>query len=56
MLIIGCDFHPGVQQIAALDTETGRRWEVRLSHQGNQVRQFYAGLPLPVLVGLESSG
>ena len=56
MLIIGCDFHPGVQQIAALDTGSGRRWEGRLSHEGEQVRQFYAQLPPPVRVGLECSG
>ena len=23
MLIIGCDYHPGFQQIAYVDTETG---------------------------------
>jgi hypothetical protein len=23
MLIIGCDYHPSVQQIAMVDTETG---------------------------------
>ena len=23
MLIIGCDYHPGFQQIALVDTETG---------------------------------
>jgi transposase len=56
MLIIGCDFHPGVQQVAVLDTETGRRWEGRLSHTGDQVRQFYSDLPRPVRVGLECSG
>ena len=56
MLIIDCDFHPGVQQIAALDTDSGRRWEGRLSHEGEQVRQFYAQLPAPVRVGLECSG
>ena len=48
MLIIGCDFHPSVQQIAALDTDSGRRWEGRLSHEGEQVRQFYAQLAAPV--------
>ena len=26
MLIIGCDYHPGFQQIAFVDTETGRSW------------------------------
>ena len=25
MLMIGCDYHPGFQQIAYVDTETGER-------------------------------
>jgi transposase len=58
MIMIGCDFHPGLQQIALLETETGRRKDLRLTHdgKGTQVRQFYAALPHPVRVGLESSG
>jgi transposase len=30
MLIIGCDYHPGFQQIAWVDTETGELEERRL--------------------------
>ena len=56
MLIIGCDFHPGVQQVAMLDTETGRRFEGRLTHEGDQVRRFYSELPRPARVGIECSG
>jgi transposase len=56
MIMIGCDFHPGLQQISLLETESGRREDLRLSHDGDQVRQFYASLPHPVRVGLESSG
>lgn len=56
MIIIGCDFHPSVQQVALLDTETGRRFEGRMTHEGDQVRRFYAELPRPVRVGLECSG
>ena len=29
MLIIGCDYHPGFQQIALVDTETGEVSEHR---------------------------
>ena len=29
MLIIGCDYHPGFQQIAFVDTETGEVGERR---------------------------
>ena len=34
MLIIGCDYHPGFQQIAFVDTETGELGERRLAHRG----------------------
>jgi hypothetical protein len=33
MLLIGCDYHPSVQQIAMLDTETGDYSEHRLKHR-----------------------
>ena len=33
MLIIGCDYHPGFQQIAFMDTETGEFGERRLEHE-----------------------
>jgi hypothetical protein len=50
MKIIGCDFHPGYQQIAMVDTETGEFTERRLSHgnDGEEVRKFYAGLSATV--------
>jgi hypothetical protein len=38
MLIIGCDYHPGVQQIAFMDTETGEFGERRLDHHPNLLR------------------
>lgn len=58
MIIIGCDFHPGFEELALLDTKTGQRWAHRLSHTLGQqpIRQFYAGLKQPVRVGLEASG
>ena len=33
MIIIGCDYHPGFQQIAWLDTQTGELEERRLGHR-----------------------
>ena len=33
MLIIGCDYHPSMQQIAYVDTETGESGERRLMQQ-----------------------
>ena len=32
MIIIGCDYDPGFQQIAFVDTETGDYGEQRLGH------------------------
>jgi len=58
MLIIGCDYHPGFQQIAFVDTDTGELREVRLSHR-EEAEQFYRELQQrdpAVRVGMESSG
>jgi hypothetical protein len=33
MLITGCDYHPSMQQIAYVDTETGEGKERRLMHR-----------------------
>src|ERR1700740_715349 len=58
MLIIGCDYHPGFQQIAMLDTETGELQERRLKHP-EEAEQFYRTLAtsaVRVRVGMESSG
>jgi len=57
MKIIGCDFHPGYQQIAMWDKATGEVLERALSHERKgEVRAFYAGLQGPVRVGIEASG
>jgi transposase len=58
MLIIGCDYHPGFQQIAWVDTETGELRERRLAHR-EEAEQFYSELQqqsLQVRVGMEASG
>jgi transposase len=58
MLIIGCDYHPGFQQIAFVDTETGELGERRLVHR-EDAEQFYRELKeknLKVRVGMEASG
>jgi transposase len=58
MLIIGCDYHPGFQQIAFADTETGECGERRLAHR-EEGEQFYRELKqrsLSVRVGMEASG
>ena len=56
MRIIGCDLHARQQTLAMLDTTTGEIANLTLLHEGNQVREFYASLPRPVLVGMEAGG
>ena len=57
MLIIGCDYHPGFQQIAFVDTESGELGERRLAHR-EEAEQFYGQLKEQdrVRVGMEASG
>ena len=52
MRIIGCDLHARQQTISMLDTESGEVIEKTLQHEGEEVREFYAALSKPVLVGL----
>jgi transposase len=56
MRIIGCDLHARQQTISMLDTASGEVIEKTLAHEGETVREFYAALPKPVLVGLEATG
>ena len=58
MIIIGCDYHLGFQQIAYVDTETGDCGERRLSHR-EEAEKFYRDLAVQgrkVRVGMEASG
>ena len=56
MRIIGCDLHARQQTLAILDTATGEAVNVTLTHEGNNVREFYSTLPGPVRVGIEATG
>ena len=56
MKILGCDLHAKQQTIAMVDTETGEFTERTLSHEGKEVREFYAALEGPVVVGIEATG
>ncbi len=56
MKIVGCDLHARQQSIAMVDTETGELTEKRVMHEGNAVRDFYASLEGPVVVGIEATG
>jgi len=56
MLIIGCDFHPGFQQVAIFDNLTGEIQEKRLQHRAD-AEGFYRRLAgQEVLVGMEACG
>ena len=58
MLIIGCDYHPSVQQIAMMDTETGECQERRMAHRA-EAEHFYRELRqqgVSVRVGIEATG
>jgi transposase len=56
MNIVGCDFHPGWQQVAVLDTETGEVSEHKLDNGSGEAERFYRQLEAPALIGLEASG
>jgi hypothetical protein len=58
MLIIGLAYHPGFQQIAFVDRETGELQERRLQHR-EEAEKFYRDLAaqgVRVRVGMEASG
>jgi hypothetical protein len=56
MKIVGCDLHARQQTVAMVDTETGKFTEKTLCHEGNAVREFYAAIEGPVVVGIEATG
>src|SRR5450755_3891921 len=58
MIIIGCDYHPGFEQIAFVDTNTGELRERRLQHP-EEAEKFYRELRsqgATVRVVMEASG
>jgi len=56
MRLIGYDLHASQQSIAMLDRDTGVVVEKMLMHQGGTMREFYASIPPPVVVGSEAMG
>src|ERR1700680_79295 len=58
MMIIGCDYHPGFQQIAFVDSETGECGERRLQHreEAEKVYRDLGAQGMKVRVGMEASG
>jgi hypothetical protein len=58
MMIIGCDYHPGFQQIAYVNTDTGELRERRLGHK-EEAEQSYRelrGRGMQLGIGMEVSG
>ncbi len=58
MRIIGCDYHPGFQQVAFVDTDTGELQERQLEHR-EEAEKLYRDLAaqgIKVRVGMEASG
>jgi transposase len=55
MLIIGCDFHPGFQQIAFVDRDTGELQERRLAHR-EEAEKFYRELAVRSRAGAGGDG
>ena len=56
MTIVGCDYHPGWQEVAVFDVETGELRNLRLENGNGEAERFYRSLPSPALVGIEASG
>jgi transposase len=53
------DYHPSVQQVAYVDTETGETCERRLNHSDGEAERFYRDLErrqVSVRVGIEATG
>jgi transposase len=56
MKIVGCDFHPGWQQISIFDAETGEISEHKFLHGDGEAERFYRSVEEPALVGIEACG
>jgi hypothetical protein len=55
MIIIGCDLHTRLQQIAMFDPTTGEITERCLDHENGDVERFYGALSSPARVGIEAT-
>jgi hypothetical protein len=59
MILVGVDYHPSVQQVAYVDTETGETCELRLNQSDGEAERFYRDLErrqISVRVGIEATG
>ncbi len=56
MNIVGCDFHPGWQQVAVLDSETGEVSEHKLDNGSGEAERFYRQPGAPCLATFRDMG
>lgn len=56
MVLIGCDFHPGWQQVSWLDGETGETGDQKLVHEEGATEKFYRQFPAGSRIGMEATG
>ena len=56
MVLIGCDFHPGWQQVSWLNCETGETGDHKLVHEVGAVEKFYRQFPAGSRIGMEATG
>ena len=56
MVLIGCDFHPGWQQVSWLDRETGETGDQKLVHEAGAAEKFYRQFPAGSRIGMEATG
>jgi transposase len=56
MVLIGCDFHPGWQQVSWLDRETGETRDQKLVHEAGAAEKFYRQFPTGSRIAMEATG
>ena len=56
MVLIGCDFHPGWQQVSWLNRETGETGDQKLVHEAGATEKFYNQFPVGSRIGMEATG
>lgn len=56
MVLIGCDFHPGWQQVSWLVRETGETGDYKLVHETAATERFYRQFPAGSRIGMEATG
>jgi transposase len=56
MVLIGCDYHPRLQQVYWFDQATGETEDEKPVHASGDAEKFYRRFSSPVRVGIEATG